>query len=247
MWFILVFSLALKYFKKRQEIWGASRTVWCRSQWVKGDIMPRQSSHRPSTFIATEWAIVQSEIDNLITKGVIVPSSPEKGDFVSTIFLCPKKEGSHHTILNLKQFNKFLEYHHFTISSLFDIARSVKESASVNVAELVGLHNGTVLIPTYDWFTYLGNFFKKLPNIKFFYHFRFHRAFPGTVFCKEYWNSQERAVNLLRNGTTLEPGILPPTVSPSGISRERAEYLHKEICEFCWEGTKDLVAPPVPQ
>ena len=132
-------------------------------------------------------------------------------------------------------------YHHF------DIARSVEESASVNVAELVGLHNGTVLIPTYDWFTYLGNFFKKLPNIKSFYHFRFHRDFPGTVFCKEYWNSQERAVNLLRNGTTLEAGVLPPTVSPSGISREQAEYLHKEIRLFCREGTEDLVAPLVPQ
>ena len=133
------------------------------------------------------------------------------------------------------------------ISSLFDIARSVEESASVNVAELVGLHNGTVLIPTYDWFTYLGNFFKKLPNIKSFYHFRFHRDFPGTVFCKEYWNSQERAVNLLRNGTTLEAGGLPPTISPSGISRERAEYLYKEIREFCRDGTEDLVAPPVPE
>ena len=35
-------------------------------------------------------------------------------------------------------------------SSLFDIARAVEESASVNTSELVGLHNGTVLVPTYD-------------------------------------------------------------------------------------------------
>ena len=132
------------------------------------------------------------------------------------------------------------------ISSLFDIARSVEDSASLNVAELVGLHNDTVLIPTFDWLSYLGKFFKKLPNIQSFYHFRFHRDFPGTVFCKEYCNSQERAVNLLRNGTTLETGVLPLTISPSGISRERAEYWYKEIREFCREGTKDLVAPPVP-
>ena len=63
----------------------------------KGDITPRQSSHRPSIFNATERAIVQTEIDKLITKGVIVPSSPEKDDFVSTIFLRPKKDGSHRT------------------------------------------------------------------------------------------------------------------------------------------------------
>ena len=61
---------------------------------------------------------------------------------------------------------------------------TVKESATVNVAELVGLHNGTVLLPTYDWVTYLGHYFKKLPRIKSYHHFCFHKDFPGTVFCK---------------------------------------------------------------
>ena len=48
-----------------------------------------------------------------VTNSVIVPSSPERGDFVSTISLHPKKDGTHRTILNLKQFNTFVEYHHF--------------------------------------------------------------------------------------------------------------------------------------
>ena len=74
----------------------------------KGDIFPRKISHRPSIFNAKNQAIVQAEIDKLITKGVIVRSSSEKGDFVSTIFLRPKKDGSHCTILNLKQFNEFV-------------------------------------------------------------------------------------------------------------------------------------------
>ena len=42
-------------------------------------------------------------------------------------------------------------------------------------------------------------------------------------------------------------GELPPTISPSGMSKERAEYLYKEIRGFCKNGTEDLVAPPVPQ
>ena len=41
------------------------------------------------------------------------------------------------------------------ISSLFDIGTCVEESASVNVAELEGLHDGTVLVSTYDWTNYL--------------------------------------------------------------------------------------------
>lgn len=62
------------------------------------------------------------------------------------------------------------------ISSLFDIATSVKESASVNVTELVGLHNGTVLVPCYDWTTFLGLYLKKFSQIKSYYHFRFTKT-----------------------------------------------------------------------
>ena len=134
------------------------------------------------------------------------------------------------------------------ISSLFDIATSVEESASVNAGELVGLHNGTVLVPCYDWTTSLGLYFKKFPQIKSCYHFRFHKDHPGIVFCKEYWNSEVKAINILRNARVVPAGgELPPTISPSGMSKERAEYLYKEIREFYKDGTEDLVAPPVPQ
>ena len=132
------------------------------------------------------------------------------------------------------------------ISSLFDIARAVEESATVNTAEFVGLHNGTVLIPTYDWMTYLGQFFKKIPHLKTYHHFRFDKDYPGTVFCKEYWSSEEIALNILQSDINLpQPDLLPPVITPKGISRDRAEYLYKEIREFCRVGTEDLVAPEV--
>ena len=130
------------------------------------------------------------------------------------------------------------------ISSLFDIARTVEDSPAVNVAELVGLHNGTVLIiATYNWVAYLGQYFKKVPQIKSFYHFRFDKEHPGTVFCKQYWDSEEKAVNLLGNRNFLpEPGQLLDIVKPQDFSRERADYLYKEIREFCCDGTENLVA-----
>ena len=67
-----------------------------------------------------------------------------------------------------------------SISSLFDIARTVEDSAAVNVAKLVGLQNGTVLIATYEWVAYLGQYFKKPPQLKSFYHFRFDKEHPRT-------------------------------------------------------------------
>ena len=136
---------------------------------------------------------------------------------------------------------------HLLSSSLFDIATAVEESACVNVAELIGLHNGTVLVSHYDWTTYLGQYFKKLPEIKSYYHFRFHKDCPGTIFYKKHWVSKGKAINILRNKEVPVAGHLPATIPPRGISRERAEYLYKEIREFCRDGTEDFVAAPLPQ
>ena len=131
-------------------------------------------------------------------------------------------------------------------SSLFYIARAVEESAVLNVAELVGLHNRDVRVAAYDWVTYLQQYFKKLPKIKSYHHFKFDKDHPGTVFCIQYWYSEERGINLLRNRSQLpQPDQLPVIVTPEGISRERAEYLYKEIREFCRAGTENLVAPVV--
>ena len=73
---------------------------------------------RPSVFNTTEHAIVRQEIDKLITKGAIIESTKESDDFISTIFLRPKKDGTHRMILNLKQFNENVVYHHFKMDTL---------------------------------------------------------------------------------------------------------------------------------
>lgn len=130
------------------------------------------------------------------------------------------------------------------ISSLFDIASAIESSSSVNSAELVGLHDGHLLIETYQWTDYLGKYFKKLPQIKCFHHFRFDKQHPGVVFCQEFYGSDEISFNLLRDRKVLPPtGILPSKVKPVGLKPERKEYLFKEIREFCRPGTEDLVAP----
>ena len=55
-------------------------------------------------------------------------------------------------------------------------------------------------------------------------------------------------MNILQSERNLpQPDLLPPVIPPKGISRERAEYLYKEIREFCRPGTEDLVAPEVNQ
>jgi hypothetical protein len=61
-----------------------------------------------SQFDAT---IIDLEISRLLTKKVIKPSCHEQGEVISPMFVCPKKDGSHRMILNLKHLNTFVEHH----------------------------------------------------------------------------------------------------------------------------------------
>jgi hypothetical protein len=81
-------------------------------------IEPTQNIGRTCNFNVREQVIVESEIQKLIQKGVIIPSVHEAGEFISTIFLRSKKDGSYRTILNLKQFNEFVQYQHFKMDTL---------------------------------------------------------------------------------------------------------------------------------
>ena len=57
---------------------------------------------------------------------VLLKYSYEEGEFLSTTFLRPKKDGTHQIILNLKKVNKFVAYHHFKIESLKDVISMIR-------------------------------------------------------------------------------------------------------------------------
>lgn len=57
--------------------------------------------------------IVSLEIEKLLRKGAIEKVDPVEGQFISNIFLVPKKDGSLRLVINLKQLNFFVEYQHF--------------------------------------------------------------------------------------------------------------------------------------
>ena len=81
------------------------------------------------------------------------------------------------------------------ISSIYELARMVDTSSNtgVNKAQLVATHDGRVIVPVYDWSTFLGQYFKKIPNIKKLHHFRFSNNEPGVVYCRAYSSSPEQS------------------------------------------------------
>ena len=131
------------------------------------------------------------------------------------------------------------------VSSLYELGSVVETSSptGVNKAQLVGTHDGKVIVPVYDWSAFLGQYFRKVPNITKFHHFRFDVSEPGIVYYREFVSSEEQKFNLLKQQTILPPSNPPPIVRPNGLDAERQSYLHKEIRRFCKPGTEDLVAP----
>ncbi len=95
------------------------------------DQRPQQDNVRPSNFNRTQQEIVANEIQNLLKKGVIMPSVLEPGEFISPKFLRTKPDGTHRMILNLKEFNQYVEYHHFKMDML---------ETAINIDEASVLH-----------------------------------------------------------------------------------------------------------
>ena len=77
------------------------------------NIYPKQSCINSANISA-----VRAEIQNLLHKGVIKPSTHEEGEIISPSFVRPKKDGTYRLILNLKQLNEYVEYHHFKMDTL---------------------------------------------------------------------------------------------------------------------------------
>ncbi|KAL0962579.1 hypothetical protein UPYG_G00342030 [Umbra pygmaea] len=60
------------------------------------------------------------------------------------------------------------------VNTLSDTAGVVKDSTVTG--HLVGLEDGTVLVERYDWLHQLTPYFRPLPQIKQYQHFRFYAA-----------------------------------------------------------------------
>ena len=86
------------------------------------DIEPvRTELKRPMIFSKQENVILDKEIENLLQMEVIEEVEFSSDQFLSPIFTVPKKDGEYRMILNLKDLNFNIIYHHFKMDT-FEIA-----------------------------------------------------------------------------------------------------------------------------
>ncbi len=96
-------------------------------QFIEFEIQPIQTSMPVQCQLSNiDSQIVDTELQALLSKGVIIPSQHEPGEFVSPVFIRCKKDGSHRMILNFKSLNRFVKYHHFKMDTIWSAVRMVR-------------------------------------------------------------------------------------------------------------------------
>lgn len=91
---------------------------------------------REIIFTGQEQTTIQAEIDKLEKKGVILETTHCDTEFVSTIFIRPKKDGSYRLILNLKMLNEYIEYLHFKMDTLQSAIRLMTQNCFMASVDL---------------------------------------------------------------------------------------------------------------
>ena len=88
---------------------------------------PTQQSQPVTMVTHTNQSLVEAEIQKLQDKGAIRMVNPCPGQYVSRIFLVPKKDGSSRLVVNLRPLNRFMLTAHFKMESLVMIKDLLQE------------------------------------------------------------------------------------------------------------------------
>ena len=75
----------------------------------------------------TQQNVMQEEIEKLLLKGAIQLVSPSNGQFVSRLFLVPKKTGDLRPVIYLRPLNKFIIRKHFKMENLQNVTQLVRK------------------------------------------------------------------------------------------------------------------------
>ena len=127
------------------------------------------------------------------------------------------------------------KFHKAAVSLLDDLAHVIDDSAVCNVCQLVGSQDGTTIVPTRGWDTFLAPHFRRLDGIKQYHHFRFERDHLGVVFLRTMSTAPEEQRQLVKFPTwSPHPSHLAQVIPPRGLSLER-KYLFEKIRPYCRE------------
>ena len=63
------------------------------------------------------------------------------------------------------------------------------------------------------------------------------------VALRQFADTEEMKIDILKRDVNIDPTALPCTLSHSGLSEQRKQYLDDEIRVFCDEKNRDITCP----
>lgn len=118
-------------------------------------------------------AVIDSEVDKVLGKGVISPCAHHPNDVLSPAFTRLKKDGSNRMILNLSGLNEDVAYQHFKMDTLTSALSLITKSCFMASIDLKDAYCSVPIHPEY----------KKLLRFKWGEHRYEYNAFPNGLSC----------------------------------------------------------------
>lgn len=107
----------------------------CHVEFIN-QVNPTKSFSYSSSFSQFEHETINQEIQKLLDMNVIKEVNHHPNEFISPIFVVPKKNGEYRMILNLKELNEFIEYHHFKMETFESALKLVKQGCFMASVDL---------------------------------------------------------------------------------------------------------------
>jgi hypothetical protein len=172
---------------KWQEITEDEYVLGCvsgyRLEFENGPPIPRNASIQFSG-TADQAAIITQEVEELVAKQAIIAINKSSDQFVSRLFVVPKKGNQWRAVLNLKPLNEFICKHHFKMENWWSLR--------------------TLLLP--------GDYMVRLDLKDAFLSIPIHRDFVKFL-CFD-WKGQRYAWQRLPFGLTSSPRVFTKVLKP---------------------------------
>jgi ribonuclease HI len=118
---------------------------------------PFNGTQKPQGLISGHEAIVEAEILSLLNKQAIRCVERSDSQYVSRIFVVPKKDDKWRAVLNLKPLNEFIQKHHFKMESWWDIRSLIHKDDFFVRLDLtdaflsIPMHTDSMPFLCFDW------------------------------------------------------------------------------------------------
>ena len=134
------------------------------------------------------------------------------------------------------------------MNTIVDVALAVEKSTITgqNKVQLSTDELGTRQVRYFNSSVFLSGFFRTLPNMTMYHHFRASLSQPGIIFFKEFADSEEKQFKLLKDGcdmSKLQQGVHLKSIHPASMQLA----ILRPFCRSNLAADKTCPKPTVPK